>query len=109
MTDDQLRTLKRRLEQEKSVLLQRRKNAGTYEPTDQEMSQHPADNAMDLTEQTMELTLDGERDYELRLVEAALQRIEQGTYGICVVGGEQIPYKRLEVLPTADTCVEHAE
>jgi len=40
---------------------------------------------------------------------AALKKIEDGTYGTCEVGGEQIDPKRLEVNPAARTCVEHAE
>ena len=36
----------------------------------------------------------------------ALDRIQQGTYGRCVVCGQQIPYTRLEVVPETRTCVE---
>ena len=79
------------------------------EPGEEVLSNHPAENASDLTEQTMELTLEGEREDELKRIQAALNRIERGTYGSCVVGGEPIPFERLEALPTADTCVAHAE
>ena len=41
-------------------------------------------------------------------VDAALARVEAGTYGICEVCGEPIPDGRLEARPTARTCVEHA-
>jgi RNA polymerase-binding transcription factor DksA len=44
----------------------------------------------------------------LREIEAALERIENGTYGICTVGGEEIPAERLEANPAAATCIEHA-
>ena len=40
-------------------------------------------------------------------VELALAQIEQGTYGVCAVGGEDISESRLEVIPWAETCVEH--
>src|SRR5579884_565347 len=39
-------------------------------------------------------------------VEAALKRIEDGTYGYCVVCGKPIPEKRLEAIPWASLCVE---
>lgn len=39
-------------------------------------------------------------------VEAALKRIEDGTYGRCVVCGQPIPEKRLEALPWAARCVK---
>lgn len=109
MTDEQLKSLKAQLEQMKETLIQKQQNTRIVEPGEEVLSNHPAENASDLTEQTMELTLEGERDDELRLVQAALNRIERGTYGKCIVGGEPIPFERLEALPTADTCVAHAE
>ncbi|RUS58421.1 hypothetical protein QI30_00675 [Kurthia sp. 3B1D] len=109
MTDEQLKSLKAQLEQMMETLIQKQQNTRIVEPGEEVLSNHPAENASDLTEQTMELTLEGERDDELRLVQAALNRIERGTYGKCVVGGEPIPFERLEALPTADTCVAHAE
>jgi len=44
-----------------------------------------------------------ERDLED--VDAALARIADGTYGTCEVCGRPIPVERLEVRPTARTCV----
>jgi RNA polymerase-binding transcription factor DksA len=41
---------------------------------------------------------------EIRMIEAALDRIKQGTYGICVVCEEPIPEERLDVVPQATTC-----
>jgi DnaK suppressor protein len=47
------------------------------------------------------------RQAEQRLadVEAALGRLEEGTYGRCAVCGRPIPAERLEVRPTATRCV----
>jgi len=44
---------------------------------------------------------------DMQNIEAALSRIENGTYGVCSGGGEDIPEARLEVLPGAETCIEH--
>ena len=41
-------------------------------------------------------------------IDAALERVADGTYGVCEVGGEPIPVARLEARPTARTCVQHA-
>jgi DnaK suppressor protein len=41
-------------------------------------------------------------------VEAALVRLEAGTYGRCEVCGDPIGAGRLEARPTARTCVGHA-
>lgn len=38
-------------------------------------------------------------------IEKALKRIEDGTFGLCRVCGCDIPFARLEAVPTAKTCV----
>jgi RNA polymerase-binding protein DksA len=53
--------------------------------------------------------IDDEAKQTVRLIDAALLRIKDGTYGICSVCGEEIPIKRLEALPYATTCVKCAE
>lgn len=42
-------------------------------------------------------------------IKKALDKIENGTYGKCEVGGEDIPEERLEANPAARTCIEHAK
>jgi len=44
---------------------------------------------------------------DLSKIDAALERIEKGTYGVCTVGGEEISESRLEAIPWAETCVDH--
>ena len=46
---------------------------------------------------------------ELRQVDAALQRIDLGTYGLCEVCEEPRAEKRLEVLPFATRCIKCAD
>jgi RNA polymerase-binding protein DksA len=43
---------------------------------------------------------------ELAQVKKALERIEQGTYGVSEVSGKPIPIERLEALPSATTLVD---
>ncbi|MEU4191839.1 TraR/DksA C4-type zinc finger protein [Kribbella sp. NPDC026611] len=45
---------------------------------------------------------------QLTEVEAALDRLSAGSYGICEVCGQPIPEARLQARPTARTCVECA-
>jgi DnaK suppressor protein len=45
----------------------------------------------------------------LRNVKAALQRIEDGTYGICLHCEEEISPKRLEAVPWAPFCIRCQE
>ena len=44
----------------------------------------------------------------LAQVEAALQRIEDGTYGLCAVCREPIVEGRLEARPWTPFCIDHA-
>lgn len=46
---------------------------------------------------------------EVRAIEAALQRMAQGSYGICVDTGEPIAFARLQVQPTALRSIQAQE
>ena len=46
---------------------------------------------------------------KLRRIDAALERIEEGTYGVCIESGDEIEPKRLETQPWAEFCLEVAE
>jgi RNA polymerase-binding transcription factor DksA len=48
-----------------------------------------------------------ELEVQYNEVNAALDRISQGTFGICEKGGEPIAEKRLETFPAARNCIEH--
>jgi RNA polymerase-binding transcription factor DksA len=41
---------------------------------------------------------------ELRQIEAALQRVEDGTYGVCTRCGKPIEMQRLHTLPSTPLC-----
>lgn len=43
-----------------------------------------------------------------REIEKALEKMEQGTYGVCDVCKKPIPFDRLEANPAAATCIAHA-
>ncbi len=43
---------------------------------------------------------------ELGKVEKALERMDNGTYGICEITGKPIPLARLQALPYATLCIE---
>lgn len=48
-------------------------------------------------------------EIQLLQVDAALGKIEAGTYGQCNVCGEEIPEARLDANPAALTCLEHTK
>lgn len=43
---------------------------------------------------------------QLEEIDAALQRVDRGTYGICLTCEKPIPRKRLEILPFAKRCLK---
>ena len=53
----------------------------------------------------LELALDDRESTEIRLVDAALARIEAGSYGLCTDCGVEIPLARLHAAPEAQRCI----
>ena len=69
---------------------------------------HMADLGTDSYEQEFTLELmDSERKL-ISQIDDALNRIEEGTYGICELDGQPIPKPRLEAIPWALYCVSCA-
>lgn len=109
MTDQQLKGLKEQLIEQKSSLEDRVEHTEEFDTTElSNYDNHPADNATDLFDQERGMALNQFKEDELDDVNAALAAIEEGTYGKCTVCGKDIPYERLEALPTALTCIDHA-
>jgi len=69
---------------------------------------HPGDVASDLTIQLTEYAMDDFKQESIDKIEAALKAMEEGTYGQCTVCHKDIPFDRLEAVPTTLTCVEHS-
>ena len=62
----------------------------------------------DNADQELTLSLLGSEEDALDQIEAALQRIEDGSYGQCETCGAKIPKSRLEAIPYAAQCVRCA-
>ncbi len=45
---------------------------------------------------------------ELQLIDIALRKLDNNTFGQCIDCGAEIPYERLEALPFATRCAEDA-
>lgn len=69
---------------------------------------HMADMGTDNFEQEFTLSLMESEGAALEQIEAALERIEDGTYGECEECGGRIPKKRLDAIPYASMCVKCA-
>ncbi len=67
--------------------------------------QHPADTGSETFEREKDLSILEQLESELAEIQAALRRLDEGTYGIDEVTGEPIPAERLDAVPTARTNV----
>jgi RNA polymerase-binding transcription factor len=56
--------------------------------------------------QQRDLALRDRTDQQLALVEAAIDRLDDGTFGTCVRCGQPIAAERLEALPWAPRCID---
>ena len=70
---------------------------------------HPADLATELYDREKDLALSVHSEELLKQVNAALERMENGTYGVCAKCHELIPYDRLRAIPYTAFCIEHTE
>ena len=72
-------------------------------------SNHLADQGSDEAEYETKLLLSASQKEYLREIDEALQRIEDGSYGICEMTGEKIALERLRALPTARLSIKAQE
>jgi RNA polymerase-binding transcription factor DksA len=86
-----------------------RLTADAQEATERELSsaeQHPAE----LASETIGLEIDHSvlqhAELELEELEAAVKRVDSGSYGNCEACGKPISEARLEALPTARFCID---
>ncbi|MDZ4382344.1 MAG: RNA polymerase-binding protein DksA [Parvibaculum sp.] len=109
MNKRQKEYFRRKLEKWKEDILI--ENRETLQHLQDDSVQHPdlADRASSETERSLELRT---RDRQRKLVakiDAALRRIEDGTYGYCEETGEPISLKRLDARPIATLSIEAQE
>lgn len=76
---------------------------------DTDMADDWDDQALVTEQNDLRKSLSVEAKNNLELVNNALLRIENGTYGICAVSGEEIEPERLAAVPYATTCTKHAK
>ncbi|MGV8996842.1 MAG: RNA polymerase-binding protein DksA [Parvibaculaceae bacterium] len=109
MNKRQKEYFRRKLEKWKEDILV--ENRETLQHLQEETTHHPdlTDRATSETERSLELRT---RDRQRKLVskiDAALRRVEEGTYGYCEETGEPISLKRLDARPIATLSIEAQE
>ncbi|OGN62697.1 MAG: RNA polymerase-binding transcription factor [Chlamydiae bacterium RIFCSPHIGHO2_12_FULL_49_11] len=69
-------------------------------------SQHHADEGTDDFDRTISISVSTSEMKIMKQIDRALEKIEEGTFGLCDVTGKEIPKKRLEAVPYATTTIE---
>ncbi len=108
---------KKKLEHFKELLLKHRQqimNVGLLNKSEdlhvsEEDLSDETDLASSLIQQQLNCTIRDREYAKLRRIDAALDRIDEGTYGHCEDCDEEIGMKRLENQPWAELCITHAE
>ena len=76
------------------------------EPGDVQFDEESGEGDSIAVERDRALQISAREREEIAEIDAALTRIEDGTYGICIVSGKPIPKERLEAIPHASMRVE---
>lgn len=109
LTPERIEQLEQRLERRRGELRGEIQN-DAVDPNQKNLAEmvtnvrDPGDDSLALQLSDMSICATEKSMAELRAVEAALVRIEDGTYGECTDCGGQIPFERLEAYPTAVRC-----
>jgi RNA polymerase-binding protein DksA len=90
----------------------REDHPGTIDDEAEEISgtsdNHLGDTAAVTLDREIDYTLEENSGHVLSEIDAALKRIEDGTYGICSACGKEIAPERLEAYPWASLCMDDA-
>jgi DnaK suppressor protein len=109
MSERQREYFRRKLNSWKNEIL--REAQDTLVALQSENENHPdlADRASSETDRAIELRARDRQRKLIAKIDAALSRIEEGTYGYCEETGEPISLKRLEARPIATLSLEAQE
>jgi DnaK suppressor protein len=85
-----------------------KENPGTIEDEteDETTDNHIAETATVTLDREIDYTLEENSEHVLSEIDAALARIEAGTYGVCVNCGKPIAEERLAAIPWATYCID---
>ena len=111
MNPEQLKRAETKLTTLRDDLLRKKESAADDKsPVELDQSRVGRLSRMDaMQQQAMAQALDRRRDTQLKRIEGAFIRLENGTYGDCVQCKKPIDAERMEFDPTAFFCVACAE
>jgi DnaK suppressor protein len=111
MNKKQVEAIREQLLRNKQLLLEVTKTSETAtETVELDQTRQGRLSRMDaLQGQAMSIAASNRRKAELKNIELALKRIDNGGYGFCQHCDEEISLKRLEFNPTVSYCIHCAE
>jgi len=76
------------------------------ETEEESFDNHLADVATATYMRELDYTLEDNTEHVIAEIDAALRRIDEGTYGTCIRCGTTVAEERLEAMPYATMCIE---
>ena len=109
MNERQRAYFRNKLLASKEDILKEAKETLAHLQAENENHPDPADRASSETDRAIELRAGDRQRKLIAKIEAALKRLEDGTYGYCEETGEPISIRRLEARPIATLSIEAQE
>jgi RNA polymerase-binding protein DksA len=98
---------KRKLEEELSQFAkQNPQNSETFNAEFPDLGEKEDENASEVAEYSKNLTVERTLESSHNDVKKALDRVKEGTYGVCKYCGKDIGEKRLMARPTSTSCID---
>jgi RNA polymerase-binding protein DksA len=96
---------KKKLEEDLSRIAKPTSDKGDYETKYEDIGDDMDENASEVEEYVGNIALESNLEEQLKGVNSALEKIKEGTYGICEECGMEIAKERLEANPAAKLCM----
>ena len=106
MRDSERDEMHARLEQRLEVLTRRAGKIGTDLRRPQ--NRNWEERAIEIENDEVLENLDSSTLDEVKQIQAALERVGSGTYGVCLSCGQPVDQNRLQAVPHAATCIQCA-
>jgi len=103
--EQKLREIRKKLTQQREELISEAGIALTALP-DETIFPELGDQASAEIDRNFMLKLKGRERKLIKKIDEAIEKIDNGTYGICETCGEEINIKRLEARPVTTMCIE---
>lgn len=103
--EEMLMEQKNKLESELGRIAKPTSNQGDYEAVYEDIGDDREDNASEVEEYVDNIALESNLEEQLKAINNSLEKIKNGTYGVCEVCGVDIAKERLEANPSARRCM----